>query len=83
MAQHFNAHFFNKPERLTSTLPQVPPDLSKLQDFVRSRKRPDTSYVTPSITSTQVLAMLQTLSPLKAGGIDKISSQLFGGRHLL
>ena len=45
-------------------------------DFIRSRKSPDTSYVIPSITSAQVLTMLQKLAPHKAAGIDKISSQL-------
>ena len=63
MAQHFNAHFSSIADRLRSTLPQVPSDPSKLQDFVRSRKRPDTSYVIPSITSAQVLTLLQKLSP--------------------
>ena len=76
MAQHFNAHFSSIADRLISTLPQFPSDLSKLQNFVRSRKSPDTSYVIPSITSAQVLTMLQKLSPCKAAGIDKISSQL-------
>ena len=76
MAQHFNAHFSSIADRLRSTLPQVPSDPSKLQDFVRSRKSPDTSYVIPSITSAQVLTLLQKLSPRKAAGIDKISSQL-------
>ena len=76
MAQHFNAHFSSIADRLRSTLPQVPSDPSKLQDFVRSRKSPDTSYVIPSITSAQVLTFLHKLSPRKAAGIDKISSQL-------
>ena len=60
MAQHFNAHFSSIADRLRSTLPQVPSDPSKLQDFVRSRKSPDTSYVIPSITSAQVLTLLQS-----------------------
>ena len=76
MAQHFNAHFSSIADRLRSTLPQVPSDPSKLQDFVRSRKSPDTYYVIPSITSAQVLTMLQKLSPPKDAGIDKIISQL-------
>ena len=76
MAQHFNAHFSSIADRLRSTLPQIPSDPSKLQDFVRSRKSPDTSYVIPSITSAQVLTLLQKLSPHKTAGIDKISSQL-------
>ena len=77
MAQHFNAHFSSIADRLRSTLPQVPSDPSKVQqDFVRSRKSPDTSYVIPSITSAQVLTLLQKLSLRKAAGIDKMSSQL-------
>ena len=76
MAQHFNACFSSIADRLRSTLPQIPSDPSKLQDFVRSRKSPDTFYVIPFITSAQVLTMLQKLSPHKAAGIDKISSQL-------
>ena len=59
MAQHFNAHFSSIADRLRSTLPQVPSDPSKLQDFVRSRKSPDTSYVIPSITNAQVFTLLQ------------------------
>ena len=55
MAQYFNAHFSSIADKLRLTLPQFPSDLSKLQDFVRSRKSPDTSYVIPSITSAQVL----------------------------
>ena len=75
MAQHFNSHFSSIADGLRSTLPQIPSDPSKLQDFIRSRKSPETSYVIPSITSAQVLTMLQKLSPHKAAGIDKISSQ--------
>ena len=63
-------------DRLRSTLPQVPSDPSKLQDFVRSRESRDTSYAIPSITSAQVLTMLQKLSPRKDAGIDIIISQL-------
>ena len=63
-------------DRLRSTLPQVPSNPSKLQDFVRPGKSPDTSYVIPSITSAQVLTMLQKLSPRKDAGIDKIIFQL-------
>ena len=76
MAQHFNGHFTSIADRLRSTLLLILSDPSKLQDFVRSRKSPDTSYVIPSITSAQVLTMLQKLSPHKAADIDKINSQL-------
>ena len=76
MAQHLDAHFSSIADSLRSTLTQVPSDPSKLQDFVRSRKSPDTSYVIPSITSAQVLTFLHKLSPRKAAGNDKISSQL-------
>ena len=51
MAQHLDAHFSSIADRLRSTLPQVPSDPSKLQDFVRSRKSPDASYVIPSIVA--------------------------------
>jgi len=39
-------------------------------------KSHDTPYVILSITSVQVLAMLQKISPGKAAGIDNISAQL-------
>ena len=39
-------------------------------------KSNDTPYVILSITSAQVLAMLQKKSPRKAAGIDNISAQL-------
>lgn len=51
MAQHLDAHFSSIADRLRSTLPQVPSDPSKLQDFVRSRKSPHASYVIPSIVA--------------------------------
>ena len=76
MAQHLNAHFSSIVDRLRSTLPQFPSDPSKLQDFVRSRKSPDTSYVIPCITSARVRITLQKLSLHKAAGFDKISSVL-------
>ena len=61
---------------IVNSLSYIPPDLSKLNDFVQSRKDPGVRFSVPIITSEQVINIILKISPDKASGIDKISASL-------
>jgi hypothetical protein len=76
MANKFNLHFSTIADKLRSVLPNVAPDLSKLRNFVNSKKSPDVLFTIPAMTDAQVLNALKIINQHKAAGIDKISARL-------
>ena len=76
MANKFNLHFSTIADKLRSVFPNIVPDLSKLQDFVNSKKSSDVHFTISAITDTQVLNALKIINQHKATGIDKISARL-------
>ena len=66
-------------DKLREKLPDLNIDLSKLTNFVNSRKDHDVVFTLRDITVTQVLNILKrvTCSPNKSAGIDGINARLF------
>ena len=77
IAEKFNSYFSSIADNLRSGLGNTPSDLSKLVNFVESRKDPDVVFSVPDITNAQVLQIIKGISPHKAAGIDKISARFF------
>ena len=75
IAEQFNSYFSSIAANLRSGLGNTPSDLSKLVNFVESRKDPDVVFSVPDITDAQVLQIIKGISPHKAAGIDKISAR--------
>ena len=76
MSEQFNCYFSSIADKLRNQLCHVNYDLSKLINFVASRKDPDVSFLVPAITSAQVSAIMMKISSHKATGIDGISARL-------
>ena len=76
IADKFNTNFFTIADKLRSTLQQLSFDRSKLVDFVLSKKNQKVSYCIPSITSDQVLNILNKISLRKAAGVDGINARV-------
>ncbi|XP_015747956.1 PREDICTED: uncharacterized protein LOC107327726 [Acropora digitifera] len=76
MSEQFNCYFSSIADKLRNQLCHVNYDLSKLINFVASRKDPDVSFMVPAITSAQVSGIMMKISSHKATGIDKISARL-------
>ena len=72
IAEQFNLYFSTIAENLRAGLSNIPSDLSKLVNFVESRKDPGVLFSVPEITSAQVL---QIIKNIRAAGIDKISAR--------
>ena len=54
IAEQFNSYFSSIAANLRSRLGNTPSDLSKLVNFVESRKDPDVVFSVPDITDAQV-----------------------------
>ena len=70
MAENFNSYFSAIAEKLRSQLSNIPCDLSKLLNFVESRKDHDVLFSIPAITSSQVGHII-----LQTSDIDNISAR--------
>ena len=75
MAEQFNTYFSTIVDILQDGLRHIPSDLSKLKNFIRSRKELDVSFSIPAITSAQVNKIIMNISPHKVAGIDKIGAR--------
>ena len=75
-AEKFNSHFSSVAERLRTFLPHVSFDISKLRNFVRSRKDSSITFSIPPITNNIVVNSLKKISSHNAMGVDKISARM-------
>ena len=75
-AENFNNHFASTADRLRALLPQVPFDISKLENFVLSRKDPAIKVCIPPVKKGFVMDNLLPLKSNKAMGFDKISARM-------
>ena len=75
MASEFNAHFTSIADQLRSLLPQLNFDISKLQNFVITRKDASITFSIP-ITESKIIDCLKNISSNKASGIDNISARM-------
>lgn len=76
MANHFNSYFSTIADKLRDTISYSPSDLSKLINFVESRKDSTDLFSVPDISSAQVYTMIMKIGPRKASGVDKICARL-------
>ena len=76
MASEFNSPFSSVADKLRSLLPQTNFDMSKLINFVRSKKDNNVLVSIPPITEVKVIDFLQSISSHKASGIDKLSPRM-------
>ena len=76
IANHFSAYFSTIADKLRDTISYSPSDLSKLINFVESRKDPTDLFSVRDISSAQVYTMIMKIGPHKASSIDKISARL-------
>jgi len=76
IASEFNAHFTSIVDQLRSLLPQLNFDISKLQNFVISRKDTSITFSIPPITESKIIDCLKNISSNKASGIDSISARM-------
>lgn len=72
----FNRHFTSIADRLRELLPKVPLDISKLSNFVQSRKDPDVQFSIPPVKTSFTVDNLRNLNSNKAIGVDKISAKM-------
>ena len=65
MANHFNSYFSTIADKSRDTISCSPSDLSKLINFVESRKDPIDLFSVPDISSAQVYTMIMKIGPHK------------------
>ena len=78
IAFEFNAHFTTIADQLRSLLPQLNLDISKLQNFVITRKDASITFYIPPITESKckIIDCLKNISSNKVSGIDNISARM-------
>ena len=74
--EQFNTHFSKIADILREKLPDLNIDLSRLTNFVNSRKDHDVVFTLRDITVTQVIGILKRGSANKSVGIDGINASL-------
>ena len=74
LLEQFNTHFSKIAVKLREKLPDLNIDLSRLTNFVSSRKDHDVVFTPRDITVTQVLSILKRVTPNKSAGIDGINA---------
>lgn len=75
-AEAFNKHFSTVADRLRSILPQMKFDLSRLLNFVKSKKDESILFSIPPISNKKIISSLMKMGSNKATGIDKISVKM-------
>ena len=76
LLEQFNTHFSKIADKLREKLPDLNIDLSRLTNFVNSRKDHDVVFTLRDVTVTQVISILKRVSANKSVGIDGISASL-------
>ena len=76
MTSEFNSHFTSVADKLRSLLPQTNFDMSKLINFVRSKKDNNVLFSIPPITESKVIGCLKSISLHKACSINKLSPRM-------
>ena len=76
IADNFNNHFTSIADRLRDLLPQVLLDISKLENFVLSRKDPKERFSIPAVKNDFIIESLEKLNVNKATGVDKHGSKM-------
>ncbi|KAL9958504.1 hypothetical protein ACROYT_G035530 [Oculina patagonica] len=76
IASEFNSHFTSIADQLRSLLPQMNFDISKLRNYVSSRKDASNTFSIPPITESKIIDCLKNISSNKASGIDNISARM-------
>ena len=76
MASEFNSHFTSVADKLRSLLPQTNFDMSKLINFVCSKKDNNVLFCIPPITESKVIGCLKSIDLHKACGVDKLSPRM-------
>ena len=72
MASEFHFHFTSVADKLRSLIPQTKFDMSKLINFVCSRKDNIVVFSIPRIKEAKIIDCLKSISSNKANGIDKL-----------
>ena len=75
LLEQFNTHFSKIADKLREKLPDLNIDLSRLTNFVNSRKDHDVVFTLRDITVTQVISILKRVSPNKSAVIDGINAR--------
>ena len=76
LLEQFNTHFSKIADKLREKLPDLNNDLSRLTNFVNSRKDHGVVFTLRDITVLQVLSILKRVSPNKSAGIEGINASL-------
>ena len=76
IASEFNSHFTSIADQLRSLLPQMNFDISKLSNYVNSRKDASSTFSIPPITESKIIDCLKNICSIKASGIDNISARM-------
>ena len=75
LLEQFNTHFSKIADKLREKLPDSNIDLSRLTNFVNSRKDHDVVFTPRDVTVTQVISILKRVSANKSVGINGISAK--------
>ena len=73
---NFLSNFSKIADKAREKLLDLNNDLSRVTNFVNSRKDHDIVYTLRDITVTKVISILKRVSPYKSAGIDGINARL-------
>ena len=76
IASELNARFTSIADQLRSLLPQLNFDISKLQNFVITRKGASITFSIPPITESKIIDCLKNITSNKVSGIYNIGAQM-------
>ena len=76
IAELFNKHFTPIADCLRSSPRHINYDITKLREFVLSRKDEKVTFSIPQITECSVLTIIKDFKLNKATGLDNISAKL-------